>query len=47
LGEAYRGDGDTDEAIANDRRSLKLNPKNKNGERILGKVKAARTGEIL
>lgn len=47
LGEAYMDDGDNEDAIANYRRSLKLNPKNRNGERMLEKLKAARKGDVL
>ena len=41
LGEAYMDNGDNEEAIGNYRRSLKLNPKNGNGARMLEKLKAA------
>jgi len=41
LGEAYMDNGNNEEAIGNYRRSLKLNPKNRSGARMLEKLKAA------
>ncbi len=40
LGEAYMDDGDTSDAIANYRKSLALNPANKNAVMMLGKLGA-------
>jgi tetratricopeptide (TPR) repeat protein len=40
LGEAYMGDGDKSQAIANYQKSLQLNPKNANGIRMLQKLNA-------
>jgi len=40
LGEAYMDDGDRPQAIANYRKSLQLNPKNRNAVRMLQKLEA-------
>ena len=40
LGEAYMDDGDKPQAIANYQKSLQLNPKNRNGAKMLQKLTA-------
>jgi Flp pilus assembly protein TadD len=40
LGEAYMDDGDKPQAIANYRKSLALNPKNRNAVKMLQKLNA-------